>query len=78
MEQGPPEILGDSPQFLTYEGMKTGFGGQALELLKERHGLCGDPKEGWGSQISTLWNPTAACLLGGEVAGIKPGTGCPD
>lgn len=44
MKQGPPEILGDSPQFLRYEGMKAGFGGQALELLK------GGAWFMWGSQ----------------------------
>lgn len=44
MEQGTPEILGDSPQFLRYEGMKTGFRGRVLELLKR--GL----RFMWGSQ----------------------------
>lgn len=65
MDQGPSQVLEEGLQFLGYERVKPGFG-QGLGSY-----MCGSQVR-MGSQTPTLWNWSAAGLVRGEGAEMRP------
>lgn len=65
MDQGPSEVLEEGLQFLGYERVKPGFGQGPGSYM------CGSQVR-MGSQTPTLWNWSAAGLVGGEGAEMRP------